>query len=99
MKLIIYEISAYTHIIGKISEENHSYTIIPKSNVITGGLDLTSIITEKGVQMSIIVIVVMAGKNRSIIQKIINSILVNMENSAINHIAHIIIPKKIEDSL
>ena len=87
----------YTLIIGKTIEESPSYITMPRTSVPTGVQDLTSTITRKDVGKSIIVLIAMVGRSRSIILKITNLICVSMGTSAQNRIVLTIIQTKIED--
>ena len=71
-KLITLEISVSTLITGKISEGSLNFIIILKINAIIGDQDHTLTTIERGARMNIIAIIVMDGKNKNIIQKIIN---------------------------
>ena len=70
---------------------------MPRTSVPTGVQGPTSIITRKDVGKSIIVLIAMVGRSRSIIPKITNLICVNMGTSAQNRIVLTIIQTKIED--
>ncbi len=87
----------YILIIGKTIEESPSYITMPRTNVSTGVQGHTSTITRKDVGKSIIALIAMAGRSRSIIPKITNLICVNMGTSVLNLIVLTIIQKKIED--
>ena len=70
---------------------------MPRTSVPTGVQGPTSTITRKDVGKSIIVLIAMVGRSRSIILKITNLICVSMGTSAQNRIVLTIIQTKIED--
>lgn len=61
----------FSHIIGRILEENLNYISTKGINVRIGGLDPSSAAIKTGVLMNINVFIVMAGKNKNTIQIII----------------------------
>jgi hypothetical protein len=99
MKLITKEINVCTRITGRTSEENHNSTTIPRSNVRTGVQDPSLTTTEMAAQMNTHVHKVMDGRNRSIILKTLNWILVSMEINAWSRTVHTITVHKIEGNL
>ena len=76
------ETNVYIHTIGKILEENLSFTTIKKTNVRIGAQDHLSTTTKMDVLMSICALIAMVGKNKNIILKTISSILASMESIA-----------------
>lgn len=66
------EMLAFMHIIGKISEGNPNYIYIQKINAIIGVLGNSLVVIKMVVQMNSNANIVMAGKNKNIIQIIIN---------------------------
>jgi hypothetical protein len=65
------EMNECTHIIGKILEENPNSFHILMNNVLNGTPELLFKFMEMGVKMSSYALIVMVGKSKSIILKII----------------------------
>jgi hypothetical protein len=71
LKRSMQEMNECTHIIGKILEENHNNFHILMNNVLNGIQELLFRFMEMDAKMSFCVLIVMVGKSRSIILKIL----------------------------
>jgi hypothetical protein len=85
--------------IGKTIAESLNSITTKKINARIGVLVPTLTITEKAAHLSITVCRAMVGKNKSIIQRVINLVCVNMGSNVVNLIAPIFTMIKTEDHL
>lgn len=89
MKIIINEMNACMHIIGKISGERHNYMDTIKNSVLIGRQKILFKYFRMAVKTNITVSIHMVGKNKNIIHIIIRLILVDKQKVAKNPIVHI----------
>jgi len=99
MKIIIKETNVCSLIIGKTSEESHSFISTLKINVQTGDPDPLLTTIRMAALMNISASIVMAGKNKNTILKITSLTHASMETSVLNLIALTFTEISIEDSL
>ena len=72
MKQTIKETNAYMRTIGKTLDENLKFICITRSNVVIGAQKITSIIIKMVARMNTDVQTAMVGRNKNIIQRVIN---------------------------